>query len=1284
MINITVIKNPFNYTDKQIDTCEYIPGKTVHEYVQPYIIGSEDYVVSRNGEIVEDVKAQLVGSEDWLAVCPIVGKSGSALFRTLFMIALSAYIGGLNNGVLNNGKFWDGIIRGAAVAVGGVLINHWFPAAKPDKINADPSYNWGSAQSQSGQGNALAVTYGTMRTAGQIVAQHVSSDNEKQYLNVLLCGGEGPVDSISDIRINDNPISFYSEVTSEIRLGDNDQLAIANFNETYIDQDLAYELDYEKGIGGSWHTQETSGNAVEGLEITLSFPGGLFYSNDSGGLSKTYVKIQADYSLVNSEDWVNFATDTIVKKDNTAFFRTYRIDHLSANQYKVRVKCTEKKDTTSRYSNRVFWTQLSNIMDEKFTRPGKVLLGIKALATSQLSGGVPCITWVQTRNTVWVWNATAGQYEQKSAANPAWAAYDMIHRCRYLKNINTGSYEYHVAGAPASRIVYQDFVNWAAFCDSRTLTFHYIFESANDLWTSLQKPEGVGRGKVILRGTRFGCVCDAPGQPVQLFTVGNIITDKFKETFVSQKDRANAIEISFANKDKGYQKEVITAYSDDYDEATEPNITQISLDGVTSIEQAYREAKYRLRLNQYLLRTVEHSADIDAIACQINDVVLLAHDVPQWGFSGRLLNATETTLQLDRQITLQPNKAYVVALQVTNPAATTAEEVQSIVIMAVQSVAIETTTDTITLSGSLSTVPQQWDLYSFGEANKVVKPFRVLGISRDQDLKRKITCIEYIDAVYNEVTEIPVVNYSGLEVVAEVNSISVAEETYQQKDGTMVSDLNVAWNNPRNKPITGYKVLYSSDDEQTWTELCSGITALKASVPGVKTDTTYFVKVCTINDTGVVSTGVIASVYVTGKDVLPSNVASLSAALDAADLTKIVLSWPPVEDIDLAGYRIREGSTILENLAQITTYTYAATENRTHYFTVTAVDNSGNESLVLAAADITPAICPTTPNGFTAVQNGEYVYLYWNKNNATDIAGYEVRQGALFNNGSLVKTGITGTDLSVPVSSETTYRYHIKAINNAGKYSEDAAVAEVIIYGLPPKNVILSFDEMTLQNGIHTNTIFGSSYYNCLTFPGRCSDYLSTQCNQVGGATVLKLQDGQTSGSYLTVRKDLGKLIKVNLAANFISTGLLSGGNSATLYYRNSRDGMNFEDWKVFVPIIITTRYLDFRADLSSGDPTHYPIEVGIFTETIDVDDVEKIGSATIAVGGTPADYGYTFLGGSGPGNTPVFTPTAIGSGLRAEVVSVGLSSAVVKVVNATNGTDTGGTITYRVKGYGG
>ena len=1286
MITITVLKNPFDHNEKDMYTCEHVPGKTTYEYIQPYIMGMEDYVVSVDGNIVDDPATKIVDHDDWLAVCPVVGKSGSSWFRSIAEIGLALWVsGGVTNffsKTLGFNSFWSGVAASAVSKIGGNLINHWFPEAKADRQTYDisPTYTWSNANSPTDQGNALAVTYGTMRTAGQVLAQHVSSNDEDQYLNILMCGGQGPINSISDIRINDNPISYYNNVTVETRLGTNNQAAISNFNDTYADQSLAYELD----TAGDWATEQTEGNAVEGLEVTLELPNGLYYANDSGGLDNASVTVQVQYRIVGVNTWTDFTTAAITAAKNTTFFRTYRIDKLAAAQYEVRARCTAKSGTNSRYSTRVYWSQLSSIMYDDFSRPGKVLIGIKALATSQLSGSTPSITWVQTRDTVWVWNADRGAYEQKSAANPAWAAYDMIHRCRQLVNNNTGSYEYVVQGAPVGRIVYDDFASWADFCDSYNLSFNYIYNTANDLWTSLQKPEGVGRGKVIMRGTKFGCVCDAPGNPVQLFTVGNMITDKFKEAFVSQKDRANAVEITFFNKDKAYQKEIVTAYADNYDSATEPNITQITMDGITSLDQAYREGKYRLRLNEYLVRTVDFNADVDAIACQINDVILLAHDVPQWGYSGRLLGATDTTLQLDREVTLEPDTSYAVAIQVTDASATTADAVQSIVTVSVQGVASETTTDTITLTSSLPTVPQKWDLYSFGETSKTVKPFRVLNISRDQDMRRTISCIEYIGEVYTEAADIPEVSYSELDTSVDVSSVSTAEETYLQKDGTMISNINVAWTISRNSGISGYKVLYSNDNGSTWTQWCSDITALSTTITGVKTAITYLVKVCTISDLEVASGGVTSSITITGKDVAPSDVTCLTATLESTDLTKIDLTWSAVNDVDLAGYRIREGSTVIENLVLATSYTYTATENRLHSFRVTAVDNSGNESTTPVTVNITPTIYPDTPSGFAAVQNGDSVYLYWTKNSATDIVGYEIRQGTLFNNGTLIQTGITTTDLSVAVSTEMTYRYHIKAINNAGNYSEDAATAEVTVYGLTPKNVILTYDEMTLQSGTHTNTEFGSSHYTCLNFGGCCSDYPSTQCNEVGGSVVLKLQDGKTTGEYLAARKDLGTLIKVNLAADFISTALLSAGNSAQLWYRHSRDGETFEDWKAFTPVTLTTRYIDFKAVLSSADQENFPIEVGTFTESADVDDVEKDGNATIAVGGTTVSYGYTFLGGSGPNGTPVFTPTAIGAGVRAEVVSVGLSSAVAKVVNAVTGADTGGTITYRVKGYGG
>ncbi|WP_040293642.1 hypothetical protein, partial [Acetonema longum] len=209
MITITILKNPFNHNGKEVHTSEHVPGKTAYEYIQPYLLGLDNYVVSVNGSAAADATELVMDNNDWIAVCPVVGNSKWGKFFATLLVGglIGNWIGGLMKGSFLSGL--SGAASSIGSMIGGALINHWFPSPKPDIPDMDPSYSWNNTQSLAGQGNALAVTYGVMRTAGQILAQHVSSKGEEQYLNILLCGGEGPIDSISDIRINGNPIAYY-------------------------------------------------------------------------------------------------------------------------------------------------------------------------------------------------------------------------------------------------------------------------------------------------------------------------------------------------------------------------------------------------------------------------------------------------------------------------------------------------------------------------------------------------------------------------------------------------------------------------------------------------------------------------------------------------------------------------------------------------------------------------------------------------------------------------------------------------------------------------------------------------------------------------------------------------------------------------------------------------------------------------------------------------------------------------------------------------------------------
>ena len=1041
-MKLIILQNPFNIAGREVKDLTYIPGKKLSEYVQPYIMGLpyKDFCYAVNGEKKE--ADYIPDSIDYIAICPVVGKG--SLLGSILSIGLAIVTGGIAAGGiaawgLAGGTFLAGLTAAAVGYIGGILINHICPMPKTDFNMSDlqnsVTYGWGEQQTSNTQGGCLPVTYGSMYTAGTELARHVDSDGEQQYLNLIVCGGEGPVDSIEDITINDNPIENYEDVEIETRLGTNDQDVIANFNDTYADQSLDFELeDVQKnqddnkikltvpekpeGVGNlenitgfirtdmntdltesqkqeiinlnlqkynnsifwqqqdiqteyvsaeerklsittyindytsgfaviyvqfyknniwqdwiltkltnneksfsikekflfglpttykvriicllnntgkevsikrvnqssiadvkgfirkdaniplteeqkqeianlnliqyenseKWATQQIEGNSAQGLEISFQFPNGLYHMNNDGSLGNASVVIYVQYKKEDATEWENWILTKIEDNDNATKYKKYRIDNLQEGRYTVRCLCLYKSGDTTRDATRIYWFIISSIVYDDFCRPNKVLIAIRALATSQLSNSIS-IRWKQTVDYVNVFNPNTGTYELKSARNPAWVAYDMLHQCKKLKNIHTGNFEYVVRNIPANQIDYQAFVDWSEYCDILGLNFEHIFDTVNDLWEALKTPETFGRGKVLMRGTKYSCICDKPSEPVQMFTVGNILQDSYSKEYSGITDRANAIEITFINKAKNYQKDVITVYGDDYDnEEIYQNPTQVTLYGCTDYEQAYKYGKYQLRVNKKI-RTCTWDADIDAIACQVGDVVLLSHDVPQWGLSGRLLYANTNHIKLDRLVNMVSGKQYAIIVRMMDDTLIT----KNIVFK-------EGETDYVEIAEAFEEIPEDFCIYAFGEVNKIAKPFTIVDTSRKDDLTVSLTGVEYLESTYEETQDVPDIDYTVPVTSYEVEDLTAREETYIQ-DNNIRSDINISWQMPRGG-ADKVNVYYSADGGNVWT-LYTTTSFQTARISNLNKGT-YYIKVCVVNSLGAVSKGVVAVVNVTG------------------------------------------------------------------------------------------------------------------------------------------------------------------------------------------------------------------------------------------------------------------------------------------------------------------------------------------------------------------------------------------------------------------------------------
>lgn len=1125
MVNVIIVKNPFKPEQHETQYMPFKKGKPVSHYHK----APGEWVYSINGhEVTADTP---VNDDDYIVVMPkIEGK----FFGILLSIGMAVFTGGIASGAIFGiqSLIWRTVLSMAIGMIGNAVISK-LTAPKVDRSNSEQSttYGWGGTKTVTGQGYPLAVTYGRMKSAGMLLSRHVISDGEKQYLNLLYCAGEGELSKIEDIRINSNPISNYKDVQVDIRLGTNDQTVIPNFNDNFADQGLNYELKSE------WSVQQVQGDACDAIELTIGFPNGLYYSNDSGGMDKTSVTVDAEIRKVGTQEWQslplsnNKGLSSHVKKEpkrwffidrdnkkiansnytgyireatNSAFYRVFRFDNLDKAKYEVRMRCSGKDGTSLRHVNKVYWTQLTQIIYDDFVHPGKALIGIKALATSQLSGSDPDVSWIQERSKVWVFNPYTNQYEEKPADNPAWAAYDLLHICHKI-----GS-EYVVFGQPYGRIDYDAFNAWAEKCTLNKFTFNYIFDTATRLWDALKYPEAVGRGKVIPAGTRFTCVSDYQSSPVQLFTVANIKYGSFTEEFQGVEARANSIELSFINKDKDYERDVIPVYGDTYDESNSlTNPAQIELMGCTSLEQAYRHGKHYLRCNKYEIRTVTFEAFTDAIACTVGDIILVQHDVPEWGEGGRVVAVNGQTITLDKEVTTQPGKQYQLLVRSNT---TDAVSTYNVVNVSGLNVIVQ------------ETIPVQKDcIYAFGEISKAAKPFRVLAITEGHsEMTRKIQCMEYYPELYAaDDGHIPTINYAN-HSASDIQDIGLVSDVYGA-NGIMYSRIAVSWQLPRDGKVTNVVVNYRNTKSDTWTYIGNfPSSANGTTITDILLGANYEVRVQAINDLGQLTTGVTKSINIP-KMQAPEDVQNLhvlSRYNQTADKSVYydlqVLFDPPSNpanfDVAEVWYMLtaKSGKPIT---GQDWQYAGSSTSQviikalgpgETYRIKAISVDRFGNRAETAQVVDVVVKpmdAIPDMPNNFT-ISFDRDAKAKWDEVLNADVDYYELRTDNNPGNDStalLARVKGTAATLTLTKRADTVYLF---AKSTLGKYSTPARYE----YNLP---------QLDKPEIVAKSTINGINLY----FSAKPAQAYAIRCHVIGDT---RTDDLETTSTMLTYSNEPG------------------------------------------------------------------------------------------------------------------------------------------------------------------
>ena len=186
------------------------------------------------------------------------------------------------------------------------------------------------------------------------------------------------------------------------------------------------------------------------------------------------------------------------------------------------------------------------------------------------------------------------------------------------------------------------------------------------------------------------------------------------------------------------------------------------------------------------------------------------------------------------------------------------------------------------------------------------KPFRILGMTFNQDFTVSLTLVEHQDSHYTWATKVqaptvPTTTLPNPFTIQPPASVTLDDTLIEYNDGTVIVALDVSIGASPDSFIDYYQVEYKRSTDSDFIIYAQG-SGLNHRVLNVIDQETYDVRVKAVNSLGVSSTYVSAQRTIIGAIEPPSDVTDFSCNIVGQEAH---LSWNQIPDLDLAYYQLR-------------------------------------------------------------------------------------------------------------------------------------------------------------------------------------------------------------------------------------------------------------------------------------------------------------------------------------------------------------------------------------------
>ena len=907
-------------------------------------------------------------------------------------------------------------------------------------------------------------------------------------LLIGLC--EGPIKGLEDgeksFFVDETPLvasdgtENYTDFNLKVKLGDLSDKEPVKFElgGSARQTNVGIELKYDAPV-----TRVTQSGEIDFIDVRIAVQQ-LFYQSDDGTFNSE-VSFRIEYKKTNESRWILFQNkpQTIKGKTTSGYVKDYRIPvEREANaQYEIRVTKITKDGTESADNNghhiTIGFQQFEEIVAQEkvFENTALVHLNIKTSdqinQMPQFSGIYECAVIkvpsnydTETRQYDGEWDGT---FKMEYTNNPAWCLYDLIMNDRYGVNayypVVADKWDFYEAGKYCDEMV----------TDGRggqepRYTLNLVIGDAQSGPEVLNYVASTFNATIYEDGSDLVRLNFPKNDPAtHIFTKENVTSTGFNYSFSDPSTRYNDISVTFTNSESNWEEDRRRVFDQDSIDLWGRTTEDFQAVGCSTESEAIRRARFRMISGLTEIMSVSFTTNRVAQNINVFDTILISDPDMNYAISGRFkeVGETRTSVTLRDPVFLEAGAYYVCAIQTPN----------GIVELELDVREVGEVKELFFKDFLPDNLPPKAVFYleSADDSKGSPKPFRVLSIAEAEGDPDKVT-INAIEINRNkqyeadtglDLSEIEPSTRPSYNTIPHVLDVVFTETYVANKKETQliispVLDTNKypyysgnfrVWS----KPVDGTQ---GEDGNYTWNELelHYGDTVINHPVGE------YEFRVLPLSTLGTMPNFDTAPTFVyeiADNTRAPGDVYNFQAK---PNINNVVLTWDKVEDADLVGYEIRIGEKwdegeVLATFVTDTTFTHNTNVTNEIRYMIKAVDAFGVYSINYAYTTASLS-APKEITAFYATPNRDSIRFDWEVEPENGVE-YEVKVGASWDSGiTLFRT--KGTNQTVLNPSGSEQGFMIKAVSQAGVYSDNFRYTRVKMDLHQNRNVILEIDNV--------------------------------------------------------------------------------------------------------------------------------------------------------------------------------------------------------------------------------